>query len=1207
MMIKPMLAEPAMISRVSLMLLGLLLLLAMIAGIIALVILLVRVFRKPSAPIKTPDQPPVAASTVKMAPPRSCPQCGAALQPDVPEGLCPACLLQRGIATEGGAPPGAPAFVPPTIPELTKLFPQLEILELIGKGGMGAVYKARQPALDRFVALKILAPRSGGDLDFAGRFSREARALARLNHPNIVGVFDFGRAELPLGQGAPQRVPTTPLHYFIMEFVDGPNLRQAGRLSPREAMEIIPQICTALQFAHDEGIVHRDIKPENVLLDKKGRVKIADFGLAKILGQEAKDLRLTGAKDIMGTPHYMAPEQVERPQDVDHRADIYSLGVVFYELLTGELPLGKFQSPSQKVAVDVRLDEVVLRSLAKEPELRYQHVSEMGTRVETIAGGRAESASPVSSAPSNGWNPLLRGAKVAGWIFLSCVLVSAVVSFLLPNMYETEAVLAIRWVADTDGATNSSTRPGFIESIMGAEANLLTSLPVLKKTASQLNLSKRWGNKFNNGKPLSDDRVAELLRQMIQVELPLRTPVLHLYCFSDSPSEAVEIANTLVQIYKTESLLDSNDRILRLDPQITILQSATIPKHPFRPNRPLNIFIGVMVGAGLGLLVGGIVAVVTILKSPRPARESVKPDRFWRWFAVVVACVLLIPVAIAILGTFAAMFIPAFVKAPNRAQAVAAHNQRALADPDPAGLFGHVGQTWFPKGDSIEILFVERSESEMKVKGLYNLISANNARLALYVTSTNDIATTEATTQSTLISQGSGDFELVYPHRVSGLPHVTMYAADGKGFAEVYFGSKDEAGAESKLELGSTNPAAASAETWSPPLAPGEKPDLQKILQDATKLMEVGHFEEALQHHLWYHRHALEYDPAQTGVRLSFALSDWVALGNRYPKAKQALLEIRDADVQALANGTGNFKLLQDVDSINNYLGDGEATRRLFENIEQRDLSLAKQGFGLVEDLLVQHGDYEKCLNYIGDPQAAFETIHQSRERMKNFEEQNSARRAAQNQRYQDMAKTNSNFANMPMLREPPPYADKRFVSQTRQLIEILVATEHRTDAEKIRDRALAILDDAQLKSAVTDAEIKIHPARKTGVETTPLKLPAATNSLAVATNPAVPATAAEDQRRELLTRISAAQEIVAFSERDTAMTGIARDAARAVQVELAKKALAQITAFSQHDAAALQVARELARRDQLAEAVAIARDITSFAERDAALKELAR
>src|SRR6185437_14628812 len=165
-----------------------------------------------------------------------------------------------------------------------------------------------------------------------GRFTREARALARLSHPNIVGVYDFGTVPRPFGvvdeKSETGKMPV--LHYFIMEYVDGPNLRQveqAGKLTPREALQIIPQICAALQFAHDEGIVHRDIKPENVLIDKKGRVKIADFGLAKILGQDA-DFRLTGARDVMGTPHYMAPEQVEKPQEVDHRADIYSLGVV---------------------------------------------------------------------------------------------------------------------------------------------------------------------------------------------------------------------------------------------------------------------------------------------------------------------------------------------------------------------------------------------------------------------------------------------------------------------------------------------------------------------------------------------------------------------------------------------------------------------------------------------------------------------------------------------------------------------------------------------------------------------------------------------------------------------------------------------------------------------------------------------------------------
>src|SRR5437867_286860 len=219
---------------------------------------------------------------------RICPSCGKPLATDAPQGICPECLMKAGFGTAPGPESSRmPGFVPPTIETITKLFPQLEILSLLGAGGMGAVYKARQPGLDRFVALKILPPRAGPDPGFAERFGREARALAKLSHANIVAVYDFGQAN--------------GLHYFIMEYVDGPNLRQieqAGKLTPREALKIIPQVCDALQFAHDEGIVHRDIKPENVLLDKKGRVKIADFGLARILGREAQEaqaMRLTGA------------------------------------------------------------------------------------------------------------------------------------------------------------------------------------------------------------------------------------------------------------------------------------------------------------------------------------------------------------------------------------------------------------------------------------------------------------------------------------------------------------------------------------------------------------------------------------------------------------------------------------------------------------------------------------------------------------------------------------------------------------------------------------------------------------------------------------------------------------------------------------------------------------------------------------------------
>lgn len=300
-------------------------------------------------------------------------------------GLCPACLLAQGAETKKSASGEAGRFVPPPVEDLAKLFPQLEIISLLGAGGMGAVYKARQPALDRLVALKILPSKGAEEAKFEERFNREARALARLSHPNVVAVHEFGQA----GR----------LRYFIMEFVDGANLRQleqAGRLSPREALQIIPQICDALQYAHDEGVVHRDIKPENVLVDRKGRVKIADFGLAKILGVEAEALRLTAEGQVMGTPHYMAPEQLERPLAVDHRADIYSLGVVFYEMLTGDLPLGKFAPPSRKVQVDMRLDEVVLRALENDPERRYQRANEVKTQVEDIANTPAPSVAAVA-------------------------------------------------------------------------------------------------------------------------------------------------------------------------------------------------------------------------------------------------------------------------------------------------------------------------------------------------------------------------------------------------------------------------------------------------------------------------------------------------------------------------------------------------------------------------------------------------------------------------------------------------------------------------------------------------------------------------------------------------------------------------------------------------------------------------------------------
>lgn len=341
-----------------------------------------------------------------------CMHCGTALVADAPQGLCPACLLQRGLDSQteshdGGSQPSSADCEAPTPAELASHFPDLEILELLGQGGMGVVYKARQKKLNRLVALKILGGKVGPGPAFADRFTREARALAMLNHPHIITVYDFGQ--------------TDGLYYFLMEFVDGVNLRQlldSGRLAPKEALAIVPQICEALQYAHDKGIVHRDIKPANILLDTSGRVKIADFGVAKLMGQKPEDGMLTGEGHVMGTPHYMAPEQVEHPLDVDHRADIYSLGVVFYQMLTGELPLGRFGPPSRKVLVDVRLDEVVLRALEKEPDRRYQQASEVKTQVEMIAstpGALPGDAPPAPSTDDDAQQParqLVQGPAV---------------------------------------------------------------------------------------------------------------------------------------------------------------------------------------------------------------------------------------------------------------------------------------------------------------------------------------------------------------------------------------------------------------------------------------------------------------------------------------------------------------------------------------------------------------------------------------------------------------------------------------------------------------------------------------------------------------------------------------------------------------------------------------------------------------------------
>lgn len=258
--------------------------------------------------------------------------------------------------------------------ELTALLPQDSYLveSFLGAGGMGAVYKGLQIRLNRPVAIKIMRRDIGRDHDFEERFRREALAMARLNHPNIINVIDYGEAG-------------SEYLYIVMELVDGVDLMEvirSGGMSQERAATLLPQICDALQFAHDNGIVHRDIKPGNIMLTRDGRVKMADFGLAKHFDTESGFRTQTGAG--MGTPDYAAPEQFDPASAIDHRADIYALGVMIYQMITGHVPRGAWLPPSRRAAVDASWDGIVSRAMQNDPKDRYQKASEVKMDVSSI-------------------------------------------------------------------------------------------------------------------------------------------------------------------------------------------------------------------------------------------------------------------------------------------------------------------------------------------------------------------------------------------------------------------------------------------------------------------------------------------------------------------------------------------------------------------------------------------------------------------------------------------------------------------------------------------------------------------------------------------------------------------------------------------------------------------------------------------------------
>ncbi len=275
---------------------------------------------------------------------------------------------------DGGKPASGP-WVPLTAAELGELLPDYDIEKLLGRGGMGAVYKGTQKSLDRPVAIKILsATLDEGDQGFADRFKNEARALGKLKHPGIVGVYDFGTA-------------ADGLLYIVMEFIDGTDvarmIAKSGRLHTDHAMAITAHVCDALAYAHERGIIHRDIKPANIMVGYDGEVKVADFGLAKMT--QSKDSGLTQSGMAMGTLHYMAPEALMLGSAVDHRADIYAMGVMLYQMLTGKLPQGMFELPSLQIkGLDPRYDGIIAKALREDREVRYQTILEMRTDLDAI-------------------------------------------------------------------------------------------------------------------------------------------------------------------------------------------------------------------------------------------------------------------------------------------------------------------------------------------------------------------------------------------------------------------------------------------------------------------------------------------------------------------------------------------------------------------------------------------------------------------------------------------------------------------------------------------------------------------------------------------------------------------------------------------------------------------------------------------------------
>lgn len=389
---------------------------------------------------------------------------------------------------------------PPSLEHLQDMLAHYEVLGFLGRGGMGAVYKARQRSLNRSVAIKILpAHARHSAIDFAERFKLEARAMARLNHPGIVAVHDFG--ENADGQ-----------LFIVMEFADGGDLgaklEAEGCLTEGEALRIALQVCDALAYAHSQGVVHRDVKPANILFDRNAAIKVADFGLAK-LDDPLLATALTRSGTTLGSQDFAAPEVFAKGKDADHRADVYSLGVMLYQMVTGDVPRGMFKLPSEKVTgLDPRLDAVICRAMEEDREDRYQSAAEMGEALTALRSPLVLMDLSFPRVEPAGEQPNRKRGRLIAALAAGCAVVALALGVVAALQTDDSAVAAA-------GLSNS-----------GSARPRPSTDPTIKQSAWPLSdLSTAVGPSVPGGRAASDQELRRLAAWLFS--LPLSTEPAH--------------------------------------------------------------------------------------------------------------------------------------------------------------------------------------------------------------------------------------------------------------------------------------------------------------------------------------------------------------------------------------------------------------------------------------------------------------------------------------------------------------------------------------------------------------------------------------------------------------------------------------------------------------------------------------------------------